>query len=304
MLGRFKDFDNKNEEIEDKMKDLEREIKHFRRDQASPINLKPAEKQPRSSILVPQTPKLDNVYKRLDTLEQYADSLSASIRTIDKKFKQEIVDLKRDKAEDSQLFELSKDFKMLKKFVDDLSASYETHKGEVEAKISDLDTNRITTLEDKVRFHDEITRLNTSRIENLEKDVEKLKKLVSTLNNVDIDLTQFDRIEDHLTKLGGRIDGVRKDLVAAVKEIRDVLMTKADDDVITELENKVLLKLNELAENICKKFADKTETKIGFKNLNKIVKDLYNFILMMPKETVKKEEDSAMLSKKPLGGFS
>jgi hypothetical protein len=278
-------------------------MKHFRKDSSS--SLKPPERQSRSSsILIPQTPKLDNVYNRIDNLEQYADSLSASIRTLDQKFKQEIIDIKRDKAEDSQLFELSKDFRILKKLVEDLSASHEVHKAEIEAKVADLDTNRISTLEEKVRFHDEITRLNTSRIENLEKDVDKLRKLLSTLNNVNIDLSQFDRMEASISKLDSRIEGVRKNLVAAVKEIREILMTKADDDVITELENKVLIKLNELAENICKKFADKTETKIGFKNVNKLVKDLYNFMLMIPRETAKKEEDNAMLSKKPLGGFS
>lgn len=83
-----------------------------------------------------------------------------------------------------------------------------------------------------------------------------------------------------------------------------MLYTKADDEAITELENKILYKLNELVENICKKFADKIETKIGFKNVLAQIKELYGILLTLPREKEKGEEDDAMLSKKPLGGFS
>ena len=52
------------------------------------------------------------------------------------------------------------------------------------------------------------------------------------------------------------------------------------------------------------KFADKTETKIGFKNVNAQVKELLSLLLTLPKERDKSEEEDAMLSKKPLGGYS
>ena len=49
---------------------------------------------------------------------------------------------------------------------------------------------------------------------------------------------------------------------------------------------------------------NKTETKIGFKNISSQIRDLYGVILTLPKDRLKNEEDDAMLSKKPLGGFS
>lgn len=44
------------------------------------------------------------------------------------------------------------------------------------------------------------------------------------------------------------------------------------------------------------KFADKTETKIGFKNINSQIKELYNILLSLPKDEGK-DEDDAMFSK-------
>jgi hypothetical protein len=117
------------------------------------------------------------------------------------------------------------------------------------------------------------------------------------LENSDIDFSRFEQMEQKFSELTRAISTTRGDLANAIKEIRQVLFTKADDEAITELENKILFKLNELAENICKKFSDKTETKIGFKNINKQIRDLYSILLNMPGNNNKSQEDDAMLSK-------
>ena len=54
------------------------------------------------------------------------------------------------------------------------------------------------------------------------------------------------------------------------------------------------------------KFADKTETKVGFKHANSQIRELYSMFVSLPKQLDKTESepDNALFSKKPLGGFS
>lgn len=53
------------------------------------------------------------------------------------------------------------------------------------------------------------------------------------------------------------------------------------------------------------KFADKTETKIGFKNTYNQIRELYTVMMSLPTNgTANEKADDAMFSKKPLGGFS
>jgi hypothetical protein len=51
-----------------------------------------------------------------------------------------------------------------------------------------------------------------------------------------------------------------------------------------------------------KQFADKNETKKALKNLEKQLKNLYDLVMSRLQGGV--DEEDAMFSKKPLGGFS
>ena len=115
-----------------------------------------------------------------------------------------------------------------------------------------IEKESIPRMEDKVKLQEEITHINTNRIENIELKYEQLSKIIAKISSDEFDVTVVDRMEDKLKKFANQINIFRGDFETTIKEIRNILYTKADDESITDLENKVLLKLNELVENICK----------------------------------------------------
>lgn len=153
-------------------------------------------------------------------------------------------------------------------------------------------------------IHDEAVGMNKSCIKNLEREGNNFNKKLKVLEDQEIDFSSIEKVNVRILELTEALRISRSDLALVVKEIRQILYTKADDETIIDLEDNILVKLNELAENINKKFAQKAETKIGFKNMTSQIRDLYGVILTLPKDRTKGEEDDAMLSKKPLGGFS
>ena len=62
-------------------------------------------------------------------------------------------------------------------------------------------------------------------------------------------------------------------------------------------------RINELLEQLSKKFADKKDTKKALKLLEKQIKNLYD-LFMSSRNQGGENEDDAMFTKKPLGGMS
>jgi len=303
--GKLTDLDNHNEELEDRLKIVERNMKNNLKEASSPLLKFPDKNKSRSSIIIPQIPDLGKVYQRLDSVEQYSNTMKMNIKRMEENIKMNHGNLKLEKADQIKVSMMNKELRDLKQLVESYTRNQDNNNDDFGSRLNSIETEKVPPLEDKTSFHSEITRLNTDRIEKCEKDIVKLQKALANFKNIDIDMTLFEKIDKALAKLGSRISGLQNNTASALKEIREVLFTKADDESLTELENKVLLKMNELAENICLKFAEKNETKVSFKNVNKHIKDIYNFLVMLPKERPKQEsEDDAMLSKKPLGGFS
>jgi hypothetical protein len=69
------------------------------------------------------------------------------------------------------------------------------------------------------------------------------------------------------------------------------------------LERLLLDRINELLEQLSKKFADKKDTKKALKLLEKQIKNLYD-LFMSSRNQGGENEDDAMFTKKPLGGMS
>lgn len=86
-----------------------------------------------------------------------------------------------------------------------------------------------------------------------------------------------------------------------LKQLQDQLNNKVDYDRLGELEKLLLDKLNEAIRGLTKQLADKNETKKNLKNLEKQLRNLLD--VFMQRQT-RPDEDDAMFSKKPLGGFS
>ena len=69
------------------------------------------------------------------------------------------------------------------------------------------------------------------------------------------------------------------------------------------MERLLLDRINELLEQLSKKFADKKDTKKALKLLEKQIKNLYD-LFMSSRNQGGENEDDAMFTKKPLGGMS
>lgn len=76
---------------------------------------------------------------------------------------------------------------------------------------------------------------------------------------------------------------------------------KVDFNKLAELERMLMDKINELSRQLSKQFADKNETK---KNLKMLEKQLKNLLDIFMQKQGNPDEENAMFSKKPLGGFS
>lgn len=60
---------------------------------------------------------------------------------------------------------------------------------------------------------------------------------------------------------------------------QDDLNTKADKSALTDLENTIMMRLNDIVAALTSKFADKGETKKALKLLERQVKNLYDLYM-------------------------
>lgn len=90
-----------------------------------------------------------------------------------------------------------------------------------------------------------------------------------------------------------------------MKEMQDSLNRKADLEALINIEQSLIEKMNEMAKQFTKQFADKNDTKKAMKLLEKQIKNLYELFMSRGSTGGNHEhEDDAMFTKKPLGGMS
>lgn len=248
IFGKIKDVTNKDEELESRIKIIERKIQEdILRNKLAPQT--PDDKKKQSNMFVPN---MDGIHKRFSDIDGYIDSLRRNIKSIDQRLKKEITLLTDTKSDKHAQKELEKETEMIKIKLDKLDLNVHQNKEDLETRMNLIEKESIPRMEDKVKLHEEITHINTNRIENIELKYEQLSKIIAKISSDEFDVTVVDRMEDKLKKFANQINIFRGDFETTIKEIRNILYTKADDESITDLENKVLLKLNELVENICK----------------------------------------------------
>lgn len=115
-----------------------------------------------------------------------------------------------------------------------------------------------------------------------------------------IDSSKLEAIEKKVNDLYGDFNKLQHEFVKEIKNHQDQINGKADYSQLEELKDFLLGKIDELARSL-KQFADKSETKKALKNIEKQLKNLYDLVMSKLRND---DEDDAMLSKKPLGGFS
>lgn len=106
-----------------------------------------------------------------------------------------------------------------------------------------------------------------------------------------------DKLENHLRDY----NDFKDQIINMLKQLQDQMNEKADYGRLTELEKLLMDKLNDVVHGLTKQLADKAETK---KNLKMLEKQLKNLLDVFMQKHSHSDEDNAMFSKKPLGGFS
>ena len=110
-----------------------------------------------------------------------------------------------------------------------------------------------------------------------------------------------EKLEEILERLA-RIDIEIKNLNSIMAHHDQVLPTKADKKDLQEIEDRILGRLQDLFNEFFGKYSDREETNRSLKNFEKNIK---NFVEKSAMNSPRREEeDTAMLAKKPMGGWS
>lgn len=110
-------------------------------------------------------------------------------------------------------------------------------------------------------------------------------------------------LEDKINLLRSDFEKFKDDVMRWLKDLQEALANKADITALKELERYLLSRLEDLANGLDSRFADKAETKKALKALEKQIKNLFDLIMNQQGHGGKGEDD-AMFAKKPLGGWS
>ena len=248
IMGKLKDTNNHGEELESRIKILERKI-HEEATRISKFHPHTPDDNKKKNEFVPD---MDGLHKRFSDIEGYIDSLRKTMKNIDQRLKKEITLLNDNKSDKQEQKEVEKELTAMKIKLDKLDLQVHQNKENIEWKLNSIEREVIPLIDDKLKLHAEMLHISTTRIENIEIKIEQLNKIVNKNNKEDFDISIIQKFDEKLRKFGNQINIIQDDFELTIKEIRNILYTKADDESLTDLENKILLKLNELVENICK----------------------------------------------------
>ena len=152
-------------------------------------------------------------------------------------------------------------------------------------------------------------------MEYIESQMSSLKKTIVEIKKVSDDDKDGERVEgadevwlkeldNDLQKFKSEFYRFRDEIVGSHKSLQDHINVKVDKDELSELEARLLEKLNEMIKKMMGQFADKAETKKRLTALEKNIKIIFEMLGNRGSVGRGEHEEDAMFSKKPLGGFS
>lgn len=139
------------------------------------------------------------------------------------------------------------------------------------------------------------------RLNGLTTIVNNLKSNTGEPSTGGVDEERFKALVERVDRLEAELQNLSQMFSKWQMTFQDDLNTKADKTALTELENTIMMRLNDIVAALTSKFADKGETKKALKLLERQVKNLYD--LYMSKGNGAQDED-AMFNKKHLCGYS
>ena len=161
-------------------------------------------------------------------------------------------------------------------------------------KINDL----LKEVEEALKWKQPLVQV-TNRIDKVEIQI---KGLIDELRNLPLPASAPEPVKEII-----KIQEVREEKPGidpqVIIDLQNALETKADLSALRDLEKYLLQRLEDLENGLDSRFADKNDTKKALKALEKQIKNLFD-ILMNQESGQKDEEDDAMFSKRPLGGWS
>lgn len=124
------------------------------------------------------------------------------------------------------------------------------------------------------------------RVLALEKRLNGLTTIVNNLKSGSGEKSTGGVDEERFKALVERVDRLEAELanLSALfskwqMTFQDDLNTKADKSALTDLENTIMMRLNDIVAALTSKFADKAETKKALKLLERQVKNLYDLYM-------------------------
>ena len=159
--------------------------------------------------------------------------------------------------------------------------------------------NLLKEVEEALKWKQPMVQVN-NRIDKLEIQIQNLLNNMGK-NQITEDPDSVKQLQAKLDQLRDDFEKFKNDVMQWLKSLQDALEGKADESALKELEKYLLGRLEDLANSLDQRFADKNETKKALKALEKQIKNLFDLLMSQrPAEG----EDDAMFAKKPLGGWS
>ena len=241
--------------------------------------------------------------KRLEIVENELKDLNlGTLKDIIKDLQEKCVNLQDSKADKSDLGAILEQLSNLRDQIKEIEKDISSLKESAGAPATGGDT------------HSETIREILMRLEKIERKMEGMDKKMSTLarSNTNQTVTNLESphgaLEERLSSLEEKFEHhitdyeqFKKEVIAMLKELQDQMNNKVDYDRLKELEDRILNHLEERLRQLVKQLADKSETK---KNLKMLEKQLKNLLDVFMQKQNNPDEENAMFSKKPLGGFS
>lgn len=258
---------------------------------------------PGSNISTKDMNKLRDIMDKFPEFEKALEELKKKVD--EKASKKELDQTEKDISEkyDNAVNKISDDLKALQDLLEQLSKDMDFLKasggsggGGGNPDFVIQVTNKIEKLEIKIgNLENELGQLRRAKAQT----VQMPNNNMPTGSN--IDESRVTDLEKQVDDLQNELKGFSNEIIKEIKNHQDQINGKADYNQLEELRDDLLSKIDELLRGF-KQFADKNDTKKALKNLEKQLKNLYE--LVMSRLQPGSDEDDAMFSKKPLGGFS
>lgn len=205
---------------------------------------------------------------------------------------------------EDQSKEFKENFKNLNdkvnKYGSDILKLFETkaEKADLQDLIDKLN-NLLKEVEEALKWKTPMLQV-TNRIDKVEVQIQNILKNLGK-GGEGLDEALFKALEAKHDQLRDDFEKFKADVMGWLKNLQDALDGKADESALKELEKYLLNRLEDLANGLDKRFADKNETKKALKALEKQIKNLFDMLMSKGNGA---HEDDAMFAKRPLGGWS